>query len=378
MTIQYVSFFLFFLLLTQFYYEFYCNGLEESSKVPLFGGNYSSLTGVVLFNYAFAITVPSWLNEKNNDVSVNKVIWSSALLSTLVYISFSILSSQSFSEIPPNILILLGSRKVSVVTRLCSVLFGVFIIGSGIPTFLIMIRTSLYHGGVFNENVSLFFGAYLPFCLSWLLYQGNILLRVLNWTGLIVNSLVAFVLPLLLTLYAIEKLQDEVNSQNNEEIIDYQIIDDEHRHYSEIVQWEEQKSCGCGAPYSDIDESKKWIRLTSSEEPYDTMEVDVAHISIATNTFSIVEVFMMILDHITSNTRLKYLYLRDTIQPLPEFINIKTKTVIVKCVLIAFIFIIVTNIIMCNIYGFEVDDTSSVGSKAVSSFTIGGFSKRLN
>jgi hypothetical protein len=39
-------------------------------------------------------------------------------------------------------------------------------------------------------------GAVFPYILSPLLYQGSMLMDVLNWTGLIVNGGVAFVFPL--------------------------------------------------------------------------------------------------------------------------------------------------------------------------------------
>jgi hypothetical protein len=40
--------------------------------------------------------------------------------------------------------------------------------------------------------------------VAWLLYQGTLLMTVLNFTGLFVNGLVCFVLPLLLVLKAME------------------------------------------------------------------------------------------------------------------------------------------------------------------------------
>ena len=45
----------------------------------------------------------------------------------------------------------------------------------------------------------------LPYCVSWMMYQGTALITVLNWTGLVVNGVVAFVLPLVLVLYALHR-----------------------------------------------------------------------------------------------------------------------------------------------------------------------------
>jgi len=47
-------------------------------------------------------------------------------------------------------------------------------------------------------------GGWAPYLLSWMLYQGTLLMAILNWAGLIINGLVAFMLPMILALKAIE------------------------------------------------------------------------------------------------------------------------------------------------------------------------------
>lgn len=47
-------------------------------------------------------------------------------------------------------------------------------------------------------------GSIMPYALSWMLYQGSLLMSVLNWTGLIVNGFVAFLLPMVLALKSTE------------------------------------------------------------------------------------------------------------------------------------------------------------------------------
>lgn len=200
--IQIVSFATLFVLLTQFYYEFWTRGFAYMESVPWFGTDVSQLAGVVLFNYAFSITVPSWLNEKLPAVSVNQIIWTSTCLSSIIYISFGLLGSFSFDHAGSNLLILLSSSKVHMMTRICAAVFGTSIIGSGVPVFCVIIKNALHSGGVCNEQWSLFFGSALPYLISWMLYQGSLLMTVLNWTGLLVNGLVAFILPLVLALYA--------------------------------------------------------------------------------------------------------------------------------------------------------------------------------
>lgn len=40
--------------------------------------------------------------------------------------------------------------------------------------------------------------------MAWALYQGSLLMTVLNWTGLVVNGCVSFLLPMILVLKSIE------------------------------------------------------------------------------------------------------------------------------------------------------------------------------
>ena len=71
--VQILSFIALLTLLSQFFIEFIRQGLQFS--VPMIGDDQSELAGVVLFNFAYIIAVPSWLNEKAPNVSVNKVFF---------------------------------------------------------------------------------------------------------------------------------------------------------------------------------------------------------------------------------------------------------------------------------------------------------------
>ena len=128
--VQIISFGFLIVLVLQFFYEFHSRGYPYLHTVPWVGENFSQLAGVVLFNYAFGITVPSWLSEKKESVPVSRTIWTSTVLCTIMYIAFAILGAASFEEKGSNLLVLLASKKVSMFTRICSALFGVLIIGT--------------------------------------------------------------------------------------------------------------------------------------------------------------------------------------------------------------------------------------------------------
>ena len=130
------------------------------------------------------------------------MIWNSAFLSTSIYITFSLLASASFSQINSDMLTVLTSPKVHYFTRFCAALFGVLIIGCGIPIYCIIMKNTLYASKAASKSTAFFWGALFPYLISWSLYQGQTLLNLLNYAGLIINGLVAFILPLFLTLHA--------------------------------------------------------------------------------------------------------------------------------------------------------------------------------
>eukprot|EP00981_Chlorochromonas_danica_P011368 scaffold3979_cov158-Ochromonas_danica.AAC.1 len=191
-----------FVLLIQFCYEFIVRGVNYD--VPWVGYDMSKLTGVVLFNYAFSITVPSWLSEKDRNVSVNKCVWAASSWASIIYLVFGLLGALAFDQVGPNVLVLLASNKVHHLTRFCAALFGVIIIGCGVPVFAVIIRTGLVASELCTPGWALFVGGFLPYFMSWMLYQGTMLMSILNWAGLVINGLVAFLFPMILALKAIE------------------------------------------------------------------------------------------------------------------------------------------------------------------------------
>lgn len=69
-----VAFFVIILVVLEWMVQFFANGLVLE-RVPFVGDNQSQVLGTIIFNYAFVVTVPSWVNEKRESVSINKSIW---------------------------------------------------------------------------------------------------------------------------------------------------------------------------------------------------------------------------------------------------------------------------------------------------------------
>lgn len=112
--------------------------------------------GVVIFNFAFCVTVPSWLNEKAPSCSVNRVFWTATTTATALYATVGILGALAFPNAPENMLsLLMLSSHVGLTTRLCATLFGVLIIGLGIPIFCVIMRYNLVSGGEHTLRVEI-------------------------------------------------------------------------------------------------------------------------------------------------------------------------------------------------------------------------------
>ena len=76
---QYLSFGVLVGLLGEFY-VYWSAALDlDTDAVAMIGDNYSQVFGVMFFSFIFVVTVPSWLNEKRENVNVNQVLLLSEL-----------------------------------------------------------------------------------------------------------------------------------------------------------------------------------------------------------------------------------------------------------------------------------------------------------
>ena len=75
--------------------------------------------------------------------------------------------------------------------------------GLGCPLFSVLCRLNLTGSGLVSHRTGNILAVYLPFSLSWLFYQGEALTKLLSWGGIMFTSLVAFILPLLVSIYSL-------------------------------------------------------------------------------------------------------------------------------------------------------------------------------
>ena len=150
------------------------------------------------------------LHEKESQVNVPAVVHSSSFLSATLYISIGMLGAITMPHASQNMLECLLSGAFGTAMQLCASIFAFFIIGLGCPLFSILARMNLTAGsGLLSRGAANGLAVYLPFFSSWIFYQGDAVTQLLSWGGIIFTSLVAFILPLLLSLHSLETGNDE-------------------------------------------------------------------------------------------------------------------------------------------------------------------------
>jgi hypothetical protein len=186
----------------EFTVQFFLKGLVVSNT-PAIGNSFSNSVGIVIFGFTYVVTVPSWCNEKRENVSVNRVIWLSTLFSCIIFLAVGILGAWAYSDLEyANLLTYMAQPDNPIITQISVYLFSFFVIGLGIPLFAIYIRLNLYVGGVCGGVWSTFWGAVFPWLFSWLLYEGEGFTNFENWAALIINGFINFVVPYIIFLTA--------------------------------------------------------------------------------------------------------------------------------------------------------------------------------
>lgn len=192
------------LLLTslQFVIEFCVSGLNHN--ISLWGTSWDTLFGVVLFNFALVICLPAWLYERHASVSVPLVIHGSCLLSAVLYIFVGLFGAMAIHHVSDNMLeSLLSGFLFGTSMQLGASLFAFMIIGLGIPLFSVLTRMNLVGSGLCSLRVGNALAVYFPWGISWMLYQGEAVTKLLSWGGVLFTSAVAFLLPLVLALHTV-------------------------------------------------------------------------------------------------------------------------------------------------------------------------------
>ena len=178
--VQVIGFLILLFTSAQFIITFTSSGLDLS-QASIWGKDWDDLFGVVLFNFALVIAIPAWLYEREPDVDVPTVVNGSCALSAGLYIAIGILGCLAMPNVSDNMLQSMMSGSFGVPLQLGASIFAFAIIGLGIPLFSVLTRLNLVGSGMCSEATANVFAVYLPFGLSWFLYDGSAITKLLSW-----------------------------------------------------------------------------------------------------------------------------------------------------------------------------------------------------
>jgi len=200
---QIVGFIVLIVVSIQFVTSFLLHGLSFSNAT-LWGYDWSDMFGVILFNFAVVIAIPAWLYEKKATINVNPAIYSSSLISFVLYCLVGGLGALTTPNVADNMLQTLMAGGFGNYTEIFAEIFVFFIIGLGIPLFSVLARLNLTGSGLCSEFVANLLAVYIPWGISWVFYSGGAT-GILGWGGIFFTSIIAFLAPLLLAIYSVMK-----------------------------------------------------------------------------------------------------------------------------------------------------------------------------
>ncbi|CAG8549609.1 16552_t:CDS:2, partial [Dentiscutata heterogama] len=155
-------------ILAAWFITFFKHGLTPS-YVPDFGDDMSQVIGTVLFNYAFIVTVPSWVNDLDPKVPIQKSVFYSILIATLNYVLLGIIGGMAFPiDKNSDIIVVINQsdeRNWLTVSRHC------------------------------KKGLAIFLSSVLPWIVVMPFQTGRWLNVFVNWTNLFFSSISNFVVP---------------------------------------------------------------------------------------------------------------------------------------------------------------------------------------
>jgi len=207
MAIQACSFAALIILLLQFVVQFAHNGLhpEYLPTSTLSAGAGASL-GSILFNFAFVVTVPSWVNEKRPDVKIHGSLLNSVAVGTLMFALMGAVGAMAY-QFPAgaDLLTKLTNPSQWFITRVLAQLFPPLVLVPGIPILSIIVRYNLLENRVCGVSLANFVAVVLPWLIALLTMSGNMLNVILNWAGLLTVAPLNFFIPCVMFLLTAEK-----------------------------------------------------------------------------------------------------------------------------------------------------------------------------
>jgi hypothetical protein len=191
-------------------YEFGSRGLKY--QVHAFGSHPANEVGTTVFNYAYIVTVPSWINEKSPGISINKSIWSALLPAIVTFTLLGWIGALAINTTSTtDLLASLSTPETSTIAQIATYLFPWAALVSGIPIYSIIIRYNLIENNICTTTWANFWSVIFPWISAFCLMSGNLLNTALNWGSILTTIPLNLMLPAFLYIVAKQRIKDRQN-----------------------------------------------------------------------------------------------------------------------------------------------------------------------
>ncbi|GAN11168.1 conserved hypothetical protein [Mucor ambiguus] len=184
-------------ILIQWTVAFAQEGLD-TSLLPASGSNSTMVLGIVIFNYSFITTIPSWVNSLKPDVNIHRCMWVSVIISTIFYLLLGICGAMAYQMDASSDILAILSAHGSTASKVTAYLFPVCALITSIPVFTIVIRSNLLRGEICSPSWAIFWSNLFPWIICIPLQTKDWVNTIQNWSSLFFQSTCNFILPFVL------------------------------------------------------------------------------------------------------------------------------------------------------------------------------------
>lgn len=194
---QLLSFGCFVVSVTCFLVQFVANEADPAHYVPLadVGPDPSVTLGVVIFNFAFVVAVPSLLAESMPGVDVKEAMCTAVGVMLVVYLAFGLTGGHAFHHSHADVLTSLLTSAAPAQTKLAAFGFALAIVPC-IPIYTVLVKENLLQAGLTWRSAFLYSNI-VPWMVAMVAYTSRAFGDIVDWSSLLVSGFVNFAIPLL-------------------------------------------------------------------------------------------------------------------------------------------------------------------------------------
>jgi len=197
---QYVFFALFNFALGVFIWHFlnpHCDPIVlGDDRLPSIGPNLSGVPGIIIFNYAYIVAVPSLVADTRPKERFGRWMWVAVSFMWLMYAAYGLSGSLAFQEVRDNVLRSILRAEVPAVSKA-----GVFALSialqPSIPVYVVLLARNIAEVGIPGPTI---LANLVPWSLALLCYMQSWFAMIINWSGLLVLGFINYSVPLALVI----------------------------------------------------------------------------------------------------------------------------------------------------------------------------------